>query len=152
MKPRLIDIAKIAEVSPTAVSFALNNKSGISDEVRQKIIGIAGSLGYKNTDHSQWGTNEKVTVRLLKIAKHGHIVNEWHNSFITEYIEGVEMGVQKNNYKLEVAFFNKVPIEDIIESQKKNHVDGLIVLGTEFDAHELSFFAELSTPVVFIDT
>jgi LacI family transcriptional regulator len=152
MKPRLVDIAKIAGVSPSAVSLALNHKSGISVEVRQKIIAIAGNLGYKTASGNPPGKNESIIVRLLKIAKHGHIVNEWHNSFITEYIEGVEMGAQKRNYKLEVAFFNKVPLEDIIESQKKKPADGLIILGTEFNAYELSSFSELSTPIVFIDT
>jgi LacI family transcriptional regulator len=152
MKPRLVDIAKIAEVSPSAVSLALNHKTGISDEVRQKVITIAGNLGYKNASGNPSGKKESKIVRLLKIAKHGHIVNEWHNSFITEYIEGVEMGAQKLNYKLEVAFFNKVLLEDIIETQKEKPADGLIILGTEFNAYELSFFTELSTPIVFIDT
>jgi DNA-binding LacI/PurR family transcriptional regulator len=35
MGPRLIDIAKEANVSPSAVSLALINKTGISNEVRQ---------------------------------------------------------------------------------------------------------------------
>jgi LacI family transcriptional regulator len=117
MKPRLIDIAKIAEVSPSAVSLALNHKAGISAELRQKIIAIAGNLGYKNASGNPAGKNGNRVIRLLKIAKHGHIVNEWHTSFITEYIEGIEVGIQKLNYKLEIAFFNKVPLEDLIESQ-----------------------------------
>jgi len=153
MVPRIADIAKIANVSPSSVSLVLNNKGGISTEVRQKVIKIAEDLGYKSVPNEQYRVfNENVTVKLLKIAKHGHIINERHNAFITEYIEGIETGIRNRRFKLEVAFFNKVPIEEIIASQKGITADGLIVLGTELSAHELNFFTELRQPIVFIDT
>ena len=153
MSPRIIDIARAAEVSPAAVSLALNNKTGVSTGVRQKIINIALSMGYQSALAEQYKIiNENITIRLLKIAKHGHIINERHNAFITEYMEGIETVTKSRKYKLEVAFFNKVPIEDIIASQKGINVDGFIVLGTELLAHELDLFNELSRPIVFIDT
>jgi len=152
MYPRIVDIAKEAEVSPAAVSLALNNKSGISTEVREKIVTIAANLGYRNINAAQFNRNENITIKFLKIAKHGHIVNERHNAFITEYMEGIETGVRRQQYKLEVSFFNKVPIEEIIESEKGTSADGLIILGTELNAHELTFFSELKLPIVFIDT
>jgi LacI family transcriptional regulator len=152
MSPRIVDIAKIAEVSPSAVSLALNNKTGVSVEVRQRIVNIAAQMGYRNDFPEQSGINGNITIRLLKIAKHGHIVNDWHNAFITEYLEGIERGTKKRKYKLEVSFFDRVPIEEIIEAQQGAKVDGFIVLGTELNDHELSFFKELEKPVVFIDT
>jgi len=152
MPTRIIDIAKEANVSPATVSLALNNKSGISDEVKQKIISVAVNLGYKGITLEQYSLNRNITIKLLKIAKHGHIVNERHNAFITEYLEGIEAGVRKRRYKLEVSFFNKVPVEEIVSSQKGTAVDGLIILGTELNAHELAFFTELKQPIVFIDT
>jgi LacI family transcriptional regulator len=151
MGPRIIDIAKQANVSPSAVSLALNNKTGISSEVRQKIISIALNMGYKNISPENGGY-ENITIKLIKIAKHGHIVNEQHNAFITEYLEGIEAGIKRRKFKLEVSFFNRVPIEEIIEIHRDAAVDGLIVLGTELSAHELNFFTGLSKPVVFIDT
>ena len=152
MFPRIVDIAKEAGVSPSAVSMALNNKPGIGAEVRQKIISIAVDLGYKNISPARHTVNGNITIRLLKIAKHGRIVNERHNPFITEYLEGIETETKKRKYKLEVSFYNKVPTEEIIASQKEAAADGLIVLGTELNAHELGFFTGLKQPVVFIDT
>jgi LacI family transcriptional regulator len=150
MSPRLIDIAKKAEVSTSAVSLALNNKSGVSDEVRRNILSIASDMGY--VANGPYQTNENITIKMLKIAKHGHIVNERHNAFITEYLEGIESGAKKRKYKLEVSFYDKVPVEDIVEAQQEAAADGLIVLGTELNAHELDFFTGLSIPMVFIDT
>lgn len=40
------DIAKIAGVSRSAVSIALNGKPGISDETRKKIFNIIHENGY----------------------------------------------------------------------------------------------------------
>jgi LacI family transcriptional regulator len=151
MPSRIIDIARAAEVSPSAVSLALNNKAGVSGELRQKIVNIARKMGYKYAYSEQY-INENISIRLLKIAKHGHIINERHNAFITEYLEGIETGVKKRKYKLEVSFFNRVAIEEIIESQKETDVNGFIVLGTELNDHELTFFTGLRKPIVFIDT
>jgi LacI family transcriptional regulator len=152
MAPKIIDIAKKANVSPAAVSLALNNKPGVSSEVRQHIINIAVEMGYKSAAHNPYIVNSDITVKLLKIAKHGRIVNERHNAFITEYLEGIETGVKKRKYKLEVSFYDKTPVEEIIDVQLESDVDGFIVLGTEFNAYELNFFRSIVKPIVFIDT
>ena len=153
MVPRIVDIAEKAQVSPSAVSLALNNKPGISGEVRQKIITIAGKMGYRTSNGEQYRSmNENITIRLLKIAKHGHIVNERHNPFITEYLEGIETETKQRKYKLEVSFFDKIPLTEIVDNQKDTTVSGLIILGTELNGHDINFFNALSTPVVFIDT
>ena len=151
MPPRVIDIAQKAGVSPAAVSLALRNKAGISAEVKQRIITIASELGYKNGGRVPY-TNENITIKLLKIAKHGHIINERHSAFITEYLEGIEAGAKKRLYKLEVSFFNKIPVQEIVEQEQDDHVNGFIVLGTELSPHEMTFFTGLPQPIVFIDT
>ena len=34
------EIAKMLNISPTAVSLALNNKAGVSEETRQRVIAL----------------------------------------------------------------------------------------------------------------
>src|SRR4030043_1531515 len=41
------DIARMANVSHTTVSRALNNKSRIKNETKEKILSIAGALNYR---------------------------------------------------------------------------------------------------------
>jgi LacI family transcriptional regulator len=153
MAARIIDIAKAAEVSPSAVSLALNNRSGVSGELRERIQDIARTMGYRSGPRQD---GRGLSIKLLKIAKHGHIVNERHNAFITEYLEGIEQGAKRHNYKLEVSFFNRTPVEEIVEAEldagESKRAGGLIILGTELSAHELSFFSSLAKPAVFIDT
>lgn len=43
------DIANVANVSKSAVSIAINQNSGISDNTRKKILKIADELGYKKS-------------------------------------------------------------------------------------------------------
>jgi LacI family transcriptional regulator len=153
MPTRIIDIAQAAEVSPSAVSLVLNNKPGVSGDVRKRILDIARGMGYRSVSRQE---GRGAGIKLLKIAKHGHIVNERHNAFITEYLEGIERGAKRHNYKLEVSFFNRTPVEEIVKAElgggDGKRADGLIVLGTELSAHEMSFFTALSRPTVFIDT
>jgi LacI family transcriptional regulator len=152
MAVKIADIAKAANVSPAAVSLALNNKAGVSSQVRQRVLHIAAGMGYKTLAVNPYPVNENISIRFLKIAKHGHVVNEHHNAFITEYLEGIESQVKRREYKFEISFFNQIPIEEIVASQKDAAIDGLIVLGTELSAHELTYFSVIKKPVVFIDT
>lgn len=45
-RPTIRDIARIAGVSPGAVSLALNNRPGVSDETRSRIAEVASSVGW----------------------------------------------------------------------------------------------------------
>lgn len=47
MAIKISDIAKMAGVSKASVSLALNEKPGISDQTRTKIIKIAKEHGYQ---------------------------------------------------------------------------------------------------------
>jgi LacI family transcriptional regulator len=153
MPPRIVDIAKAAAVSPSAVSLALHNKTGVSTEVKQRIIAVAIGMGYKpRGEDSLRLLNRAITVKLLKIVKHGRIINEHHNAFITAYMEGIEMRAKKRGYKMEVSFFDQISVGEIVEAQKNTAADGLIVLGTELDAEDLACFNALPRPTVFMDT
>jgi LacI family transcriptional regulator len=46
-KPTIKDIARIAKVSPTAVSMALNERPRIGEETRKKILRIAKQVNYQ---------------------------------------------------------------------------------------------------------
>jgi LacI family transcriptional regulator len=152
MAIRIVDIAKVAKVSPATVSLALNNKPGVSDEVRATIVALARELGYKIPGEDRPSRPEGSTIRLLKIVKHGHIVNERHNAFIADYLEGLETQAKSSGYTLEVGFFNKVPVGEIIAANRDLPVKGFVVLGTELDESDMTALEELALPLVFIDT
>lgn len=47
IRPTIVDIAKRANVSTGAVSYALNGLPGVSNETRQRILTIAEEIGWR---------------------------------------------------------------------------------------------------------
>ena len=52
-KVTIFDVAKASGVSSSAVSYALNGKSGVSDETRAKVLRVAHELGWKPNGAAQ---------------------------------------------------------------------------------------------------
>jgi Transcriptional regulators len=150
MSVKTKDIAKAANVSVATVSLALNNKPGISEATRQKILKVSQSLN-SNANSNNFLIN-KGSIRFLKIVKHGHVLNRDHNVFISSYIDGLEEEARINGYNLEVNNFVSVDIQEIVKSYKNTSVSSLIVLGTELAEEDIAIFEQLNIPVVFIDT
>ena len=73
MSTTIKDIAARAEVSIATVSLVLNNKPGVGQTTRGRILKIADDLKY----HQRGGVANvhRGTIRFLKIARHGHTVN-----------------------------------------------------------------------------
>jgi LacI family transcriptional regulator len=92
------------------------------------------------------------TLRFLKIAKHGHTVNRDHNTFISDYIDGMSREASASGYKLEIVSFEGEPVQSIVTSLAGTQVDGLIVLGTELTEQDIRLLKTLPTPLVVIDS
>jgi LacI family transcriptional regulator len=152
MGVRVKDIAKQAEVSPAAVSLALNNKPGISPDTRERIIRIALDLGHDGPKPPPSPKAAAESVCFLHIARHGHAVNRDHDVFIADYIEGLGQGARLHGLSLGVSTFKATPVETILEHAASMDSSGFIVLGTELEEADVAAFSSLDRPVVFIDT
>jgi len=147
------DIAQRAQVSAATVSLVLNGKAGISDNTRQRVLQAAASLGYaQRPSRGARPVAQQGTLRFLKIAKHGHTVNRDHNTFISDYIDGMSHEAMACGYKLEVVSWADTPVEDIVASLGGAAISGVIVLGTELTEADLQRFQALPLPLVVIDT
>ncbi len=151
MAARVRQIAEIARVSPATVSLALNNKPGVSPATRARILTIADDL--KKTNGTQpFTTLNKGSIRFLKIVKHGHIVNRDHDVFIAAYVEGMDKEARKHGYNLEITHITIDQIADFISHLNSSSSKGLIILGTELNAHDILAFESVNVPIVVIDT
>lgn len=151
MSSTVKDVAKLAGVSATTVSLVMNGKSGISQETRARVVQAAAALHYTQRGARATKGGEPGTLRFLKIAKHGHTVNRDHNTFISDYIDGMSREASASGYKLEIVSFEGQAIEDIVSSLSGSTVDGLIVLGTELTEHDIQHLQALPIPLVVID-
>jgi DNA-binding LacI/PurR family transcriptional regulator len=149
---KIKDIAKAANVSVATVSLVLNNKPGVGEATRQKILQITQSL--INSTQGQFSLNEGAakTIRFLKIIKHGHVLNRDHNVFIASYLDGLEAEARTKDYNLEVTTLETTGGTSISSALSHPNSQGLIVLGTELTEQDMSCFEPINIPMVFIDT
>jgi LacI family transcriptional regulator len=152
MKIRIKDIAARANVSLATVSLVLNNKPGVRESTREKILEIARELNYELPGSSYNRTTPKGTVRFLKIAKHGHTVNRDHDVFIADYIDGLAEKARESSYNLEIIPFNTEKISEVVNIARDSQSDGLIVLATELEYEDIGAFEGIGCPVIIIDS
>lgn len=154
MKIKLSDIAKRMGISTAAVSMAVNNKPGVSDETRQEVLRIAEEMGYRHRRPVTIVKDEeplpKRFIKLLRIRKHGLVVME--TAFFSALIEGIEKQSKEMGYELLMSNMTIDPaIPNQIKDEYHEDVDGIIALCTELDEEDITGLLELTCPRVVLD-
>ena len=143
-------IARKAGVSTATVSLALNNRHGVSKKTRERILGIARDVGYKRRTSR---ASQRGTIQFLKIIRHGRTLNEDHNVFIADYIDGITHTAKDVHLRIEFASVaGSVTMNDLLSQMEQQDVAGFAVLGTELGEEEIRSIASVQKPVVFLDT
>ena len=146
----LEQIARIAGVSAATVSLALNDRPGVSRETRERILAIVKETGYRARPS---GALLRGSVQFLKVVRHGHTLNEDHNVFIADYIDGLTHRAKELQLRVEIASVpGSVSLNDITHSMERQDVAGFIVLGTELTPEDVRGIAAVRKPLVFLDT
>ena len=141
------DIATKLGISVVSVSKAFTGQSGVSDELRQRILRTAETMGYK------YGSEAKKKKTLS--GNIGIIVAERYmseNSFYFKFMRGISTALQQKKH---YAFFHtltsgneeKALLPDIFFHQR---VDGIIILGQISDKY-INAVLGTKIPVVFLD-
>jgi LacI family transcriptional regulator len=150
IRPKQIDVARLAGVSRATVSFVLNERFDtrvpISEETRKKVIEAARRLGYE----------PNVLARSLKSGASrtiGFLLPALHNPHYWEILEGAEEQVTAHGYHLALVVSNLNPERELeaLRSLFQQRLDGLILMPTFMDMYpeELKALKERSIPVVF---
>jgi LacI family transcriptional regulator len=150
MAATIKQIAEQAKVSPATVSLVLNMKPGVGAETRDKVLAAATGLDYRSRKRDRGRTTR--TVRFLRIAKHGDVINPNHRVFIADYIDGLERESRRHQCTLEVSSYDHFNPEDLVRSLDQSTLAGAIILATELDEGDLEKFRPVRLPLVFIDT
>lgn len=125
-KATIKDIARMAEVSSTAVSMALNDRPGVSEKTREKIRKIAKDIGYR-TDYVAKTLVSKYSQSI------GLIVSNIADPFYTELASGVEKRANGKGYTLLLCNTNRSMTAEkrFIEMLRARRVDGIIMATVE---------------------
>lgn len=142
----LKELAKIAGVSPSTVSLVLNNKKGVGNETRKRVLDIIEKYNYTSPKKSAALSK---SILFLKYIKHGMIVEE-NAGFISSIIDSIENDCRHEGYSLSIVNSEDC-LERTLQSIDFSAYQGLILLGTELDSCSYSMLTAIPIPYVVID-
>jgi DNA-binding LacI/PurR family transcriptional regulator len=146
MKTTVKDIAAAAGVSPATVSNALNNRKGVSHDIRRMVMKTAKEMGYEKGSGVSGNT-----IRFVIFKRHGHVVAD--TPFFSSLIEGMERQCRALGYELLISHMSLEDdnLQDTADSMERDHAAGLVVLATEMLEEDTVFFRNAGMPVVMLD-
>lgn len=144
------DIARLAGVSITTVSRALNGYPDVSPKTRKKIQKIAAELGYRpNVVARSLVTKKTQTIGLLL----SDLRRRSTDSFVLDLLCGMNDAAGERGYEL--ILFHTNPVKQRVKSYRalcqERQVDGVIVMGLRLDDPYLQEMMEAEIPCVFVD-
>lgn len=156
---KIDDIARLANVSNSAVSIALNGGKGISDQTRKKILDLVKEHGYvprtklKKKLDSQVQDKVKHSIYLLACSNSTVIPQEFESApFFAELIYALEERVSAMGYSL---IFSKVEAS-LLSGELKDNASlkgaaGILLIGTNLSAEEMRYIDTLNHNIVILD-
>jgi len=145
-KTTIKDIARMADVSHTTVSRALNNKSRIKNETKERILSIARELNYL--------PNFIARSLVMKQTKTlGLVITTIANPFYTELSQGIETTAISLGYNIILCSTNyDLSIEKkYIDMLRSKGVDGIIFTSAHMGDPNIIGLAEEGFPMVLVN-
>ena len=137
------DIAEALGISTAAVSLALNNKPGVSEETRQKVFALANINTKPNSAPKQ--------LLFIIHKSHGEIIID--KPFFSDLIEAVQTQATQNNYNVIVSYYTyTMDLCDYIHSLNMQNAVGAVILATEMLSDDLNQYKQLVMPFVLLDS
>lgn len=148
---RVKDIANSLNISPATVSLVLNNKPGISEETRQKVLRFIEQNGYNTNALSKPALKHNKNIRFVVYKKHGLVVAD--TPFFSALMEGIDQEARNDGYNLIISYINETDNNkmEVLRILEENPADGILLLATEMQQEDLKSFFQLNQPMVLLD-
>ncbi|WEK61189.1 MAG: LacI family DNA-binding transcriptional regulator [Candidatus Microbacterium colombiense] len=146
----ITDIARLAGVSPGAVSFALNGRPGVSEQTRQRILAIAAEHEWMPSSTARALTGARAGVIGFAVNRPARTLGA--EAFFTDLIAGVQSALSPLGIALQTVLVTSVDEEITTYRRWRNahQVDGVIVIDPRDDDPRLRALRELGLPAVVI--
>ena len=145
------DVANLAGVSRTTVSFVLNDVKGfnISPETRQKVQDAAESLSYVPDASAQALASRRAKAIGLVMTRDPHHIAS--DAFLPQIISGLMEVIKDNKLRLLIEYV-EVEHQDraYLELARAKHIDGMILLTPRIDDVGLKKLEQVDIPTVLM--
>lgn len=150
MAHTLQDIADILQVSPSTVSKAINNRPGVSDELRQRILQTIDEMNFKPR-RAVRGVAKDTTVSASLVLRSNDSYRV--DPFYSIIAEALAQELQQASINPLLTVLNETPtnpteLDELFSSQG---VHGVVVIGAALETEFLEGVKNVGLPVVLVD-
>lgn len=143
------ELARKLNVSPSAVSIAMNGRPGISETTRSRILAAAAELGLTRPVRDSRPAAARY-INLVIFKKHGQVVGD--TPFFSELIESVTFSSARLAYHLQLSYFySSQNHAEQIKSINSINSAGVILLATEMTEEDYPLIDQIKAPLVVLD-
>lgn len=149
-RPTIVDIARVAGVSKGAVSFALNNRPGVSEATRGRIMAVASDLGWLPNAAARSLARTSSGAIGLVVARRAQQLDAERNSL--QLISGIEseLGRRELALVLKLVDDHRGEIAMYRRWWAERRIDGVIVVNPHVDDDRVAPLVELGLPVAVL--
>ncbi len=142
------EIARLAGVSPAAVSIALNKGKGISEETRKHILQVVKDNNYKVPTARKSSKRHRLV--LVKYLAHGLGVEE-NQGFISSIVDQIEAECRRYSFDLQMVNCTEKTAENTLQNIMQNPPEGIILIATEMLEDSYTMLDCITVPLVVLD-
>lgn len=146
----ITDIARLAGVSPGAVSFALNGRPGVSPQTRQRILDIAEEHQWMPSSAARALVGARAGVIGFAANREAETVGA--EAFFTDLTAGMQSALAEHGIALQMVLVPSIDAEVATYRRWRsaNQVDGVIVIDPRDDDPRAAALAEIGLPAVVL--
>ncbi|MFV0380765.1 MAG: LacI family DNA-binding transcriptional regulator [Breznakia sp.] len=154
---KIDDIARLANISKSAVSLALNGKPGVSETTRQKVLEIVEEYNYiPLRNHNKKMITENKIIRFVACYDDDNdIVTRSYQSlpFFNELLNYLHEDVKNYPFTFLISTINSNTFLDELKGlENEQPSDGFIVLGTNLREQQIKDIMSIQQNLVVLDT
>jgi DNA-binding LacI/PurR family transcriptional regulator len=139
-----IDVARLAEVSQSAVSRSFTPGASVSDGTRLKVMEAARKLGYRPNAHAR----SLITKRSRII---GLVLSYLENLFYPVALEQLAKRLQRDGYHVLLFVTDTQNADELVDEILQYHVDGIVLAATTLSSGLAQRCADAAIPVVLFN-
>lgn len=141
----ILEIAKLAKVSSSTVSRALNGRKGVGEKMRAKIIKLAQEMNYYPDSTAQALVNKRVGVIGIIIPRTSEYT--FTSPYYSHILLGISSVATRRHYQLMLVINEQ---QSYAAFYHRRMVDGILVVGNEFDDPKVFDLTQWGVPSVVV--
>lgn len=147
----LKDIAAMSGISVTQVSRALNDHHDVSEETKEKVRRIAKEMGYiKNINAQRLVTKKSNQIAVIVVGMNEDVNDGSGNVFI-DTMRGINKFANEVDYESIIHLVENNREKSYLQYCKERSINGVIIIGTEFDEPRFMELVNTDFPCVAVD-